>query len=160
MMESIRKNVAWWAIPIAGLVAGAVFLVSNIVLTALMFGMSPRMFLQYAASLVMGSDALTNTSVGVVVVGLVIHFAIAMVLTLVVALVVHRWGLGVGIVGGALLGVCFWAINFYTMTVLFQWFFAINSLPMLLSHVLFGAVAGGIYEQLDTYDLPYQESVA
>jgi hypothetical protein len=36
----------------------------------------------------------------------------------------------------------------------FEWFFAIHSSVMLLSHVLFGAVAGGTYELFDHYDLP------
>ncbi len=153
-MDSLRRNVAWRAIPIAGLLAGTVFLIVNMTLTFLMFGVSPRLFLQYAASLVLGQNALTDTNLGVVVVGLVVHFAISLLLTFVISLVVHRWGLTVGIIGGAILGVCFWAINFYTMTLFVPWFFAINSVPIILSHLFFGAVAGGIYEQLDTFDLP------
>jgi hypothetical protein len=43
------------------------------------------------------------------------------------------------------------------MTLFFEWFFAINSVVLLLSHVLFGAVAGGVYELFDHYDLPLVE---
>jgi hypothetical protein len=156
MLSSIRRNVAWRAIPVAGFFAGIVFLVVNMGLTALMFGISPRLFLQYAASLVLGQSALTDASIGVVVVGLVVHFALSLLFTFIISLVVHRWGLAVGIVGGAILGASFWGINFYTMTLFVPWFFAINSIPIILSHVLFGAVAGGVYEQLDTYDLPLE----
>jgi hypothetical protein len=60
----------------------------------------------------------------------------------------------VGIVGGAILGVAIYGINLYTLTLLFPWFFAINSTVILLCHAIFGAVAGGVYEMFDHYDLP------
>jgi hypothetical protein len=73
---------------------------------------------------------------------------------LVIAIVVHRWGLIVGIVGGAILGLAIYGINLYAMTTFFTWFFALNNRVLLLSHILFGAVAGGVYELFDHYDLP------
>lgn len=154
MIVSIRRNVAWRAIPVAALLSAIIFLAIQLIVSALVLNISPRLFLQYAASLVLGEGVLLDLGADIVVVGLIVHFVLSLLFTLLIAVVVHRWGLLIGIAGGALLGLCLYAINLYTMTLLFPWFFAINSTVLLLSHVGFGAVAGGIYEMLDTYDEP------
>ena len=81
----------------------------------------------------------------------------SIICALVIAIVIHRWGLGVGIVGGAILGLAIYGINMYSLTYFFDWFFAIKSNVFLFSHVLFGATAGGVYELFDHYDLPLIE---
>jgi hypothetical protein len=52
-------------------------------------------------------------------------------------------------VGGAILGLLLYAINFYTLTFFFPWFFAMRSWPVIVSHIIFGATAGGVYELLE-----------
>jgi hypothetical protein len=153
-MDAIRNNIAWRVIPIAGTGAGLVFLVVNVLLTPLVLDVSAGLTLRYFAALVLGPDILTNTSPAVLIVGILVHYLFSMFFTFVIALVVHRWGLLVGIIGGSVLGLAIYGINLYAMTLLFPFFFAIHSSVLLLSHVLFGAVAGGIYEQLDHFDQP------
>ncbi len=75
------------------------------------------------------------------------------VYAVILAFIIHRWGLIVGIVGGALYGAALYFINLYTLTLLVPWLFAVNSMPLLISHVVFGAVAGGVYELFDV-DVP------
>jgi hypothetical protein len=155
MLQAIQKNVAWRAIPIAAACAGVVFLLANMAITTIGMQISPALMLRYMASLVLGDVALTGENVLViVVVGLLVHAVLSLVFTFVITLVIHRWGMVVGIVGGAVLGLCIYAINFYTMTLFFPWFFAMNGLAWAFSHMLFGAVAGGVYERLDTFDMP------
>jgi hypothetical protein len=154
MLESIQRNVAWRAIPIAGIAAGTAHLLTNVLLSPLILDVEPALTLRYFASLVLGEGVLMDASSGDLAVGLIVHYALSILFTLVIAIVVHRWGLLVGIVGGAILGASIYLINLYTMTVFFDWFFAINSSVLFLSHVIFGAVAGGVYEMLDRYDLP------
>jgi len=55
----------------------------------------------------------------------------------------------VGIVGGGLFGLALYGINFYTLAAWFPQFLLIKSTHMALSHVAFGALAGGIYELLE-----------
>ncbi len=154
MFEFVRVNMAWRAIPVAWLAAGTVFLLVLLLLSPIMLDASGVMLLRYAASLILGVDALVDPGAGVIALGVVVHYALALVYTVVIAVVVHRWDLFVGIVGGAILGLAFYAINWYALTGVFPWFFAINSPVLIIGHVLFGAVAGGVYELLDNYDLP------
>lgn len=157
MIQAIQKNVTWRAIPIAGFVAGAVFLVVNLVLTPVYLDVDASVIINYIASLALGKDMLTDdTSPAIIAVAIIVHGILSLAFTLVIAIVVHRWGLTVGIIGGAILGLSIYAINLYTLTLLFEWFFAINSWVLAVSHLAFGVVAGGIYELLDRYDRPFK----
>jgi MFS family permease len=159
VLRSIQRNMSWRAVFIAGAVAGSVFLVTNIVLMPLSLGIDPSLSLRYIAALVLGNQILTQTdnTTLITVVGVIVHYVLSFVFTLIVAVVIHRWGILIGIIGGAVLGLALYGINLYTMTVFFSWFFALNNTVLLLSHVLFGAAAGGVYELFDHYDLPIEE---
>ena len=88
---------------------------------------------------------------GVVAVGVLVHMALSLVYALLLAFIIHRWGLIVGILGGALFGLAIYVINYYTFTYLFPWFFPLRSWLVLATHVFFGATAGGIYEALERH---------
>ena len=153
-MNSIHRHVTWHAVLISALVAGTLFLLVDLLLAPSVLQVNATLMLRYFASLVMGSSVLTGTGTEILVVGVLVHYLLSFLFALVIAIVVHRWGLLVGIIGGAVLGLAFYAINLYTLTLFFQWFFAINSTVIIVSHVVFGAVAGGVYEMFDHYDQP------
>ncbi|MBA3872992.1 MAG: hypothetical protein H0X30_27990 [Anaerolineae bacterium] len=145
---------------ISGLVAGTLFLLADLVFAPIVTNVSAALTLRYFAALVLGSKVLTQTGTSILITGIIVHYVLSLVFALVIALVVHRWGLLVGIIGGAILGVAFYGINLYTVTLLFPWFFAINSTVILLCHAIFGAVAGGVYEMFDHYDMPITTTTA
>lgn len=151
MLKSIQKNVIWRAVLLAGIVAGIAFFVANLLLSNVL---TPSLLLRYIASLVMGSDVLTNGNSMALIVGGIVHLVLSVLFALVISIVIHRWGLLVGIIGGGILGLALYAINLYTLTLLFPWFFAINTSSLLISHVIFGVVAGGVYELFDHFDMP------
>ena len=153
-MNSILRHITWRAVLVSGLVAGTLFLLTDLVFAPRMTNVSAALTLRYFAALVLGSKVLTQTGTSILIVGILVHYVLSLVFALVIALVVHRWGMAVGIIGGAILGVAIYGINLYTVTLLFPWFFAINSTVILLCHAIFGAVAGGVYEMFDHYDLP------
>jgi hypothetical protein len=145
---------------LAAAAAGTVFLAVQLVLMGLLLQISPALSLRYLASLLMGSDAVTDTSIGVLIAGLLVHYALSLAFTTLIAVVVHRGGLLGGIVGGAILGLSLYSINLYFMTRYFPWFFALNTPALLIAHIAFGAVAGGVYELFDHYDGEAAQEVA
>jgi len=150
----MQTRIAWKAIPVAAFVGGIVMLLVNLLLTPIAYEVNGSVFLRYCAGLIAGKDAVTDTSTGVLALGLLVHAVCSLLFATIISIVVHRWGITVGILGGAILGAALYGINLYSMTVFFEWFFAIHSTVFLLSHILFGAVVGGVYESLDRYDLP------
>jgi hypothetical protein len=155
MLQAIQKNVAWKAIPIAAISAGIVFLIVNMAITNWTQNIGPGLMLRYMASLILGQDALLSNDLMTFVMGLLVHFVLSFVFTFIITIVIHRWGMTVGLIGGGILGLCLYFINFYTMTLLFPWFFAISGLSWMVSHIAFGVVAGGVYERFDDYDEPF-----
>jgi len=147
-----NENIAWKAIPIAWLVAATAFLAVNWIFNPSYLGISSTFLFPYFASIVLGPDVLIDPSTTTLIIGGVVHYLLALVFTFIIAIVIHRWGFLIGLIGGGLLGLAFYAINFYTMTLFFDWMFAIHNPVLVTSHVVFGAVAGGIYELLDDYD--------
>lgn len=152
-MQSIRQNIAWSAIPLAGLAGGTVFLLLVVLLALPWLGVEGGLILSYFAALVLGPGALVEGGSLVILIGVAVHYALSLIYAIVIAFVVHRWGLLVGILGGAVLGLSLYGINLYTLTILFPWFYAINSVLLLVGHVAYGAVVGGVYELFDTYDV-------
>ncbi|MEM6282534.1 MAG: hypothetical protein AAF787_10110 [Chloroflexota bacterium] len=151
-MKALTRYVEWKAIPIAGLAGGTAYLLLMLALLPVTSGAQPVLMLRYFASLVMGQEVITQESAASLVVGILVHYVLSIFFALVIAIVVHRWGMLVGIVGGAVLGLSFYGINLYTMTLIFPWFFAMHGVLLAAAHVLYGAVAGGVYEIFDHYD--------
>lgn len=150
----LRHIVQWQPAVLAGIVAGAVFLLVNILYDWLAHGLNAWAILRYAASIVLGQGVLpppATFDAGIIIVGLLVALVLSIVYALILATIIHRWGLLVGIIGGALFGAAVYVINLYTFTLWFPWFFALNNVPFFLTHVLFGIIAGGVYELLD-YD--------
>jgi hypothetical protein len=146
-----RKVVDFRAVFWAGLVSGLVFLVVNMLLSLLFLG-TPWIFIRMVAALLLGQDVLpppASFDPAIFIVALVIHLLLSLVFTTILALMIHKWGLLVGIIGGAIFGLALYAINIYTFSFFFPWFFSLRSWIILLSHVFYGATAGGMYEALE-----------
>jgi len=149
--QRVRQVVDWSAAVWAGLIAGLIFLLLNLILTPIVFGANGWFILRFLASPVLGEGILPppmSFDAAALVVGLLLHFALSIGFSLLLAFILHRGGLLTGILGGALLGLGLFFINFYTFTLFFPWFFALRSWIMVLTHIIFGAVAGGVYEGL------------
>jgi hypothetical protein len=147
----MRPVVDWSAALWAGVVSGIVFLLANLLLTGLTLG-SPWIVLRVLASIVLGSGVLpppATFNLGIAVVALLVNTVLSILFAGIIALIIHRWGLIVGLLGGAILGLALYAINFYTFSLFFPWFFPFRSWMMVVSHLIFGAAAGGTYELLE-----------
>jgi len=147
-----RHLMDWKAAVTAGFIAGAVFLLVLMVAYPLATGGTPWTIFRFIGAMVLGKDVLpppTSFDAGVVVTAVLIHFTLSILYTLVLAFIVHRWGILISILGGALFGLALYLINFFTFTLFFTWFYPARAWPFSLVHILFGAVAGSIYELLE-----------
>jgi hypothetical protein len=147
----LRQLVDWRAAFWAGIIAGIAFFLLQMALTARLLG-TPWIFPRMTAAIVLGRGVLpppATFDAGVVAVAIAIHMLLALAYTALIAFVLHRWGLLVGVVGGALLGLALYVINYWTLAGLFPWFLDLKSGIALVSHVVFGALAGGVYELLE-----------
>jgi ABC-type cobalamin transport system permease subunit len=165
--EAIARPVGllvdWKAVFWAGLAAGTVFLLLNLLVVPPLMGGKLWISVRLAASIVMGPEILAPPATfhaGALVACILTHYVLAMLLTAVIALVVHLGGLAMGIIGGALLGLAFYFIDYYSFTYFFPQFFAIKHWSVVASHVVFGAIAGGLYESLEreAYELAQGET--
>lgn len=148
----VRHIVDWKAAIIAGLIAGAVFLLVLLVAYPLVTGGTPWTVFRFIGAIILGEGVLpppTTFDGGVVLMALILHFALSVIYTLILAFIVHRWGILISIIGGALFGLALYLINFFTFTMFFPWFYPARAWPFSVVHILFGAVAGGIYELLE-----------
>ncbi len=148
----MRQVMDWRAAFLAGIIAGVVLLILQLTILPVMTGDSPWVTLRLIAAIGLGEGVLpppATLDAGILIVALLLHLVFSILATFVIAFVLHRWGLLVGIIGGAFLGLALYAINYYTFLLYFPWFFPMRSWIALVSHVIFGAIAGGTYEALE-----------
>jgi hypothetical protein len=148
----MRQILNWKAALWAGLIAGTCFFLLNIFIVPLLIGGNMWVIVRLFASIFIGEAILAPPSTFDLF-ALLISFSTTLIFSIVfsviIAFVFHKWGLLVGIIGGALFGLGIYLVNFYSLSFFFPWFFALSSWPFVLTHVLFGAVAGGFYEHLE-----------
>ena len=152
----------WHAYFVAGLVAGLTTLLAALVLCGVVLG-EPGFILRVTASLVLGPEVIPVTqgsTAQILLIGLLVHFALSFAYALLIVLVIHRWGLVVGFVGGVLMGVAFYVIDIYALSYFFPWIYPLRNWLLLLTHMILGGLVGVVYELLDKYDLPFPVSGA
>lgn len=145
------RSADWRAAMIAGVIAGLVFLLVNMALAGQLLG-NAQLPLQLAAALLLGPEVMppaVGLDGSVFMTGFGVHLVLAVAFTCLIAFCLHRWGIWVGILGGALFGLALYAINYYFVADFIAGFAALRSWLMAASHVIFGAVAGGLYEFLE-----------
>jgi hypothetical protein len=148
---SLIQITDWRAAVIAGIFAGIAFQLIMMVLSPTIVGHNTFYMPRLTAAIVLGRSTLppATMTASSVVIGLFVHFVLSILFTMLLAFLIHRWGIIVGILGGALFGLALYAINFWTLTYFFDWFFAARTWLFVLAHILFGAVGGGVYEILE-----------
>ena len=146
MAGSFNLKAAVWA----GLIAGVVFMMLEMLLVGTIGGGSPWGPPRMIAAIGMGKDVLpppASFDLSILIVAMLIHFALAIVLGIVFALIVARWNMGLitMAVAGAAFGMVVYLITFYGFTALFPWFAMARNGISLFSHAMFGLVLGWSY---------------
>ncbi len=133
---------------VAGLIAGAVFMMLEMILVPMIMGGTPWAPPRMIAAIAMGPDVLpppATFDLGIVIVAMMVHFALSIVLALLFALLAKGRPMGTTIMIGAVFGLVVYLVAFYVMTAFFPWFAEARNWLSLLLHVIFGAVLGWVY---------------
>lgn len=146
----LQGRVDWKAAILAGLIAGVVFLMIEMMLLALTGESTwgpPRMM----AAMVMGESVLPPPATFdaiIMMVAMVVHFILSILLAVLCAWVLSLWHLSAGtaIALGAAIGLLVYLVNFYLVAaILFPWFAMARNWISIVSHVGFGAVLAWAY---------------
>lgn len=145
---SSRPNLK--AAALAGLIAGAAFMMIEMGLVALS-GESPWGPPRMIAAIVMGEGVLpppASFDAMVLMAAMVVHFMLSIVVGIGFAFVAKRFGWVAAVLFGALVGLALYVINFYGMTAIFPWFAMARNTISIVSHIAFGMVLGLSYKVL------------
>ena len=148
----MEQIVDWRAATVAGLIAGSIFFVLQMIGRAFLVGGSLWIAPRYIAAIVLGEEVLpppATFDLGIFVVAFVVNLVLSVAFALILAAIIHEWELWFGVIVGALFGLALYLINYYTFSRFFPWFFPIRSWVDIMAHIIFGALAGGIYEALE-----------
>jgi uncharacterized membrane protein YagU involved in acid resistance len=144
-----RRGIDWGVAVWAGVIAGIVFMMLEMVMVPLFLGASgwgpPRMI----AAIVMGRGVLpppASFDLGVMMVALIVHLVLSIVFALILAWLIYRVGTGVALLIGAAFGLLLYLVNFYGFTAVFPWFAEARNWVSVFTHVVFGFVAAWAYK--------------
>jgi len=144
----------WPAAAVAGLGAGAVLMVLDIVWSLALTGAGPWTSSRMIAALVLGPEMLQSTGFDLtaVTVALLAHYAFGIAGGLVFAAVSAPLRLdstlALAVVTGAGFGLVLYVVNFYGMVNFFPWFGEVRGWTTLVINLIFGMSTAALYWNL------------
>ncbi|MDQ3205688.1 MAG: hypothetical protein M3Q40_04130 [Pseudomonadota bacterium] len=141
---AINAKAAVWA----GVIAGLVFVMLEMMMVAMFLGGSPWGPPRMIAAIAMGRDVLpppATFDLTILMVAMAIHLVLSIILAFVFALIVKGRPLGTTVIIGAVFGLALYLINFYLMTAVFPWFAEARNWVSIFVHIVFGVVLGWVY---------------
>lgn len=144
----------WTAAILAGLAAGALATILEIVLWLLFTDALPGIFFRdarFAAAIVMGPSVLSPTAGldwRMLLVATIVHFDLSVVYGLILCAMIWRLHMLSSLVVGAFFGVLLYVLNMYGFTAAFPWFAATRDWITFVAHLTFAMTAAGTYRVL------------
>jgi len=154
-MKSVRKRmrqlVDWSAAFWSGVIGGVVTFILCLLFSGILFK-SPWFYIRLVSSLIFGSRVLlapTAFDFGYFLTGLGLHLILALLIAMLIAIIVHKYGILISVVGGAIIGLAVYAIGFYFFSHFYPWLIPFRSSLFMLEFIFYGALAGGLYELME-----------
>lgn len=166
MSARARGGVDWRAAIGAGLIAGAVFMMLEMIMVPAFLGGSPWGPPRMIAAIVMGQGVLPSPppppsfDAGVLVAAMVVHFVLSVVYALIFAAIAGRLAGGMAALVGAGFGLVLYLVNFYLFTGLFPWFANARNWVSIFAHIVFGLTLALAYKGLERRAAPPTAPVA
>lgn len=152
-MESYQQDRTDWRAAVwAGLIAGAAFLILEMLMVMLFLGQSPWAPPRMIAAIMMGRDVLpppASFDAGIVMVAMAIHFTLSIIYGLILGWGVHRLGSINILLIGAVFGLAIYFVDFHLIApAAFPWFTEAQNWVSVVGHVVYGLVLGASYAGL------------
>lgn len=149
----MTRSIDWKAAIWAGIIAGIVFMMLEMVLVGTIGGQSPWGPPRMIAAMAMGKEVLpppATFDIGIMMVAMMIHFVLSIIFGVILGWVISRWGLSLtaSIISGTIFGLLAYFINFYGMTAIFPWFAMARGGISIFAHAMYGLVLGWAYHAI------------
>jgi uncharacterized membrane protein YagU involved in acid resistance len=147
----VDARLNWRAAAWAGVAAGIVSTMVEIVLWSVHADALPQIFLRdagFAAAIVMGPGVLsppTAVAWKLLWVATFVHFALSLTYAMAVSLLIRPLRTLPSLLAGAAFGLVLYGVNMYGFTIAFPWFEATRGWITAAAHVAFGVAAAGTY---------------
>lgn len=146
----------WIAAAVAGLAAGALLMVLDLIWSAFLNPHGPWRTSHMIAPIFVGVDNLKLTgyafSMGVVAVSLAVHYAVGVLFGLVLGALLAQFRLDespvLAVLAGGIMGCALYLLNFDLLTGVLPWLVELRGGDTLAAHIVFGSVAGLLYWRL------------
>ena len=154
MSLMIWPSINWRAAIYAGIAAGIIATAVQIILWWACWDVLPGILYRdarLAAAIVMGSGVLPPPATfdwAVMSVATLIHFALSITYSIILARFVTRCGMLFALFVGVLYGLALFGVNMYGFTMLFPWFAEARDWITLVAHAVFGGSCAGVCKAL------------
>ncbi len=138
---------------VAGLIAGAVFMMLEMALVGTIGGQSPWGPPRMIAAMAMGKGVLPppgTFDMTIMMVAMMIHFIMSVLLGVVLGWIISHWRMSLvtSIIAGTIFGLVVYFVDFYLMTAVFPWFAMARGAISIFAHAMFGLVLGWAYHAI------------
>ncbi len=143
-MGTINWKAAIWA----GIIAGLIFMVLEMLMVTLFLDGSPWGPPRMIGAIILGKDALpppATFDLGILMAAIVLHLALSVIYAIIIAFIVKNMTFMMALAVGAVIGLIIYFVNFYIMTGIFPWFAMARNWVSAFSHVAFGIGAAWAY---------------
>lgn len=145
-----RTSINWKAAVWAGLLAGLVFMMLEMIMVPVFLDGSPWGPPRMIAAIVMGEGVLpppATFDLAILMVAMAVHFALSVAFAVPLAFAIQRMGTGAALAVGAVFGIVLYLVNFYLFTALFPWFAMARNWVSIFAHAVFGLAAAWAYKR-------------
>lgn len=128
-------------------------MILKMLLVPILLGGSPWLPVRMVGAIMLGPDVISapdRFAPGVFLLGMALHFALAIAYTALLALLVHPMSAAAATIAGIAFGFALYAINYHLFSAVFPWFESARNLLSVFVHVVFGAVAAFGYHSMTT----------
>lgn len=157
-----RRALDWHAAIVSGAIAATVLIgAAAAVIAAMGASGSAWGAIRMVAAISLGDGVFVQPAsqdIAVLIVALIVHLALAIGFSLILAVVIEAWGFDsswfLTLIAGTVFGVLLYLVNFHAMTALFAWFVEARTWTNCGLHILYGLVTGISYVRIASLRRP------